>query len=411
MSSVSLDKICQLVRERNLYALEKLPYGSLYAKKGAESPVIKLARNGDVKSVDFLLDRGASIDEAVTAYAEKGHKKAVENLLERGANKNDALAGYAMGNYRQEVESLISDGADIGYALAGYAMGGHHEEVKNLISKEVDINNALYGYALASNKQAIDELLKDAKENNQSYDINQIAMPFAIKGKHKDVENFLKRGADINQVAKAYASAGNKKAVDDLLNRGADINAAALGYAMGGHHREVQNLFNGRASNYEDVVNVYAKYKRINVPLVCHTDHSIFRQKLMLKGNLLKFIKFVDRMRPLIKNHKLTYSEAETYLKKIGSSKTLMSWICVGPELIKRGKLQPDIYRQITNFLFETPSQKTANLVSTANERVLNAMGKSNRFFNDLINKKSSESEKTKEEEHSETSRTRKLDK
>ena len=54
-----------------------------------------LAKEGDVKSVEFLIiNFDASISDAVEGYAEGGHFKQVNKLIEEGASRHKAVRGY-----------------------------------------------------------------------------------------------------------------------------------------------------------------------------------------------------------------------------------------------------------------------------------------------------------------------------
>lgn len=123
--------------------------------------LIAAARNGQTKTVEFLLSKGANIhlqnDEQGTvliAAARNGRYKTVELLLSKGANINAqnkgqgfALNAAARNGQNKTVEVLLAKGADInaqnarhGSALNAAARNGHLATVELLVSKGADVN-------------------------------------------------------------------------------------------------------------------------------------------------------------------------------------------------------------------------------------------------------------------------------
>lgn len=123
--------------------------------------LIAAARNGQTKTIELLLSKGANIhlqnDEqgnALIAAARNGRYKTVELLLSKGAriNTQNAEQGFALNaaarnGQSKTVEVLLDQGADInaqngrhGSALNAAARNGHLAIVELLLDKGADIN-------------------------------------------------------------------------------------------------------------------------------------------------------------------------------------------------------------------------------------------------------------------------------
>lgn len=192
----------QLLRENNInvgclipdpLVIELYYTGKAYIKDRAKhlgslnDLLLIAARDGDIKNVEQLIERGANIKDddgtallkAAIAAARDGHIKTVKQLIEELAKINDigntsllqaAFATAAQFGYIKTVEQYIEKLTkinDVGNtALLMAAYNGHTEIVKLLIEKGVNINaRNIYGWtalacALLKGHAEIVELLK-----------------------------------------------------------------------------------------------------------------------------------------------------------------------------------------------------------------------------------------------------------
>jgi hypothetical protein len=189
------------------------------------SPVCQLASENDQKATTFLLDKGASKDDAVLGYAIGGHTDQVntllenevktllkngasKNLLANGPSKNAAVRGYAIGGHTDQVNPLLDKGASKDEAVFGYAIGGHTDQVNKLLDKGASKDGAVMGYAI---------------------------------GGHADqVNTLLDKGASKDEAVFGYAIGGHTDQVNKLLDKGASKDGAVMGYGMGGHTDQVK---------------------------------------------------------------------------------------------------------------------------------------------------------------------------
>lgn len=155
--------------------------------------LIAAARNGQVKTVELLLSKGADIHlqndkqgNALIAAARNGRYKTVDLLLSKGAevNAQNAEQGFALNaaarnGQRKTVEVLLHKGADInarndrhGSALNAAARNGHLAIVELLVDKGANVNLSSPGEGTAlaaayrNGKHRVVEFLKSkgAKE-------------------------------------------------------------------------------------------------------------------------------------------------------------------------------------------------------------------------------------------------------
>jgi esterase/lipase len=137
--------VYKLAKEKNKEGLNNL--SCIDVQSGYHTPISLLAKEADMDSVEFLLARGAKIDEAVRGAAIGGHTKQVEELLARGAKIDWAVYGAAFGGHTKQVEELLARGAKIDWAVYGAAFGGHTKQVEELLARGAKIDWAVSGAA------------------------------------------------------------------------------------------------------------------------------------------------------------------------------------------------------------------------------------------------------------------------
>jgi hypothetical protein len=149
--------VYKLAKEKNKEGLNNL--SCIDVQSGYHTPISLLAKEADMDSVEFLLARGAKIDEAVRGAAIGGHTKQVEELLARGAKIDWAVSGAAYGGHTKQVEELLARGAKIDWAVSGAAFGGHTKQVEELLARGAKIDWAVYGAAFGGHTKQVEELL------------------------------------------------------------------------------------------------------------------------------------------------------------------------------------------------------------------------------------------------------------
>ncbi|CAM9856850.1 unnamed protein product [Chrysoparadoxa australica] len=259
------------------------------------------ARNGHIKVIDVLLEKGADRcaanmdnDTALIIAARHGHKEVIDALLKKRININapnnvgwTALIMAAAHGHKECVLALLGGGAYIEYnnnrcgtALMLAAFYGRKEVVLALLEwkKKADIvnieaatkigNTALMYAARNGHKEVIDALLgRGAKKNTENMD-NDTALPKAAQNGHKGViDASSAKVAKIEAVNSAnndgktalmYAvDHGHEEVVETLLEKGAKMDEAytdswtALMHAAWRGHKEVVNALLKRGAKIE----------------------------------------------------------------------------------------------------------------------------------------------------------------
>jgi len=189
------------------------------------------AGNGDVATVQQLLDKGANIEAkenngytALMWAAEHGYVEAVKLLLDKGANieakdqyGNTALVEAVEENKEEVVKLLLSKGADVSslkYALIGRAGGCNSLVAIRPLVKVLLMAGANLNTKASDGQTALMNSLTNA-------DCNMDAVRFLIDS-GADVNAFNRMGG----TALMYAAArGNADLVQALIAKGANLNA------------------------------------------------------------------------------------------------------------------------------------------------------------------------------------------
>jgi hypothetical protein len=379
--------ICKLAKERNEQALRKMADQGigLNAIYGIYTPIMLLAEQNDVYSVEFLMSKfqissyyavwgyalggnvdevnmmlaqGASIHQAVQGYAAAGNVSEVNKLLARGANIDSAIQFYAFSHRIKETEELIARDAPSEEvkkvrkqaALLGYALNGCFQQVDELLSQGVEPNSAAFGYAMGGFVDKVNVLLE------RGADINYAAMGYAFSGNIDQVNNLITRDAKVDTIAFALATAGYVKEVNNLIERGANPDFAVKGYAHAFNTCEVNCLIT-KGARLDKAVEGFVVGKHLN-------DRNILRLLSLIKNEDLRTLIInkakeeninlniealqsqAIRTEKIMHAYKLDYAQARSL-----TIPHAREWLLQGHQLIKSRRIIEEIYWNISSFL------------------------------------------------------------
>lgn len=286
-SHLIVEKIYQLAKDKNKKALtELLNEGSIAVgvQSGSDNAIIRLAREGDVDSVNFLIDEfAASLNDATLGYASGGHVLAAITLRQAGVSHYSFINGLAQAGVPDLIHLWQPTPQYMFFrqvVIDGYARGGHFETVKNL--RENGLNNF---FVLSSYAESgfIEEVNKAFDHNNDLY----WAIEGYARGGYVDEVNKLLATDKPNVLGVAvrfYAIGGHVEQVNDLLERGASIDQAVMGYAEGDHIVQVNQLIAKGASRAKAAMFYIGFIKFDNIipvlRIMAHTDDEELRNAI-----------------------------------------------------------------------------------------------------------------------------------
>lgn len=283
----------------------------------------------------------------ITVLAKEKDYQAVDFLLQRfDANLNDAVFGAALSGDEAFTDKLLQRQAALAYAVRGAAAGGHKAFVNNLLGRGAGLQaEAAYGFGLGNHVEFVDDFI------NQDRTLIKDALQGAACGGHVELVNALiKRGASLDDAVFGAAFGGHMNLVNELIHRGASLKEAAIGFICGGH--------------------VTGTQKEI-LRFVAFIDHPKLRELFVNEAKHrntsldASLVKTAARLNELIRKNKLTFEQAEIYLK-VGPN----NWFLQGQRLVKEGKLPAELYFHIASFLTESSFKDTKVVFETVNERI-----------------------------------------
>jgi hypothetical protein len=244
--------VCQYARERKQSELAQLIQTTIKTVNFVyclETPIERLAFEGDDKAVQFLLNNfNGNIDYALRGYARANNVFATEAIIRLGTSLNYAIMGYAYVGNKNAVDTLIDLGADKNWAVVGYAHGYNNNNNKNII------NNILYPGIKP------DEVFEDSPYHQDV--LNGLA-----RGGHVEVvDNFFRqfrRDSVYRTQAKStlmfsYALVNNISEVYRWIfeSGGFDCNNALNGFLSGGHFSGFVSLYTSFNVTPASIVNM-----------------------------------------------------------------------------------------------------------------------------------------------------------
>ena len=289
----ALEVILRLARRCNRKALKEfLSQGySVGLRVNGFTAVEKLAMDGDVDAVNFLLDYFcAGLSSAARGYARAGNVEQVEALINMGACMEFAVEGYATSQLDEHVFDLINRGAEIYYAIYGYAqvnaiekmikLDGLVMEKLNMTVEGVTIAELRYnydniedawhaGFAKAGNTTLLDAL----NGRPERVDYRRI-IAYADAGLFDYVDACIASASHpsimIGVAVEGYALGGHKEHVEKLLLTGTDICYAIIGYANAGLIRHATDLI--KRSDDNEMAYLYLVDGLMHAGLVTKAD-------------------------------------------------------------------------------------------------------------------------------------------
>ena len=270
--------------------LSELPYAY---PESAFSTLTFTAKQGDIKGIRLMLDRGANVNmrdekeiDPLQWASNNGHSAVVQMLLGHGADVNSrpgllgtALHAACSKRHSAIVEILLCNGADVnGPVFAGWtslfaaAWIGHHTIVQLLLVRCADVNRrggvlgtALHAASYQGHTEIIETLLINGADVNTDCGCWGAPLHIASKRGHTSViKILLSHGADVDAMtdwgSPLYYAArnGHYSTVQLLLKNGADVNArskksrTALQIAKSQGHSAVVDLLKAAGAR-EDI--------------------------------------------------------------------------------------------------------------------------------------------------------------
>ena len=188
----------------------------------------------------FLLDNGAEITKQVLFNAALiGNRDIIELLLNKDKSTSYKLLEHAVSmNVKHSIEYLLDKGAKIDDHILSIAVikKHEHEDGKNerdivalLLDRGAEISAGVFRQALCSGSREVVELLLD-----RGTEVSDSDLEIAAECSNKSVvELLLDKGARISDTTlMAAVNGGNNDIIKLLLNKGAKINEDVLCLAL-----------------------------------------------------------------------------------------------------------------------------------------------------------------------------------
>ncbi|MFJ1270140.1 hypothetical protein ACD661_16400 [Legionella lytica] len=351
------------------------------------------ARGGYVDEVNQLIAQGANKDYAAEGFGIGGHLHEAKQLLAQGASRDKTVRGFAVGGHGHEVNQLITEGANKNYAIQGFAIGGHVREVKQLNTEVLDVNDALAGFAMGGHVHEVNQLMV------QSRPIACTLMGYAEGGHILQIKQLMPQVSSSmskNDLVISYARGGHVNAVNELIAQGVGPECALSGYASRGYLKEVNELLSQKgAAHYADwAASSYGLGKYINeanlLSLLSFTDaqelrtciaekyvmdlpdlrdptHSEIQRKKIIEEYILQHLaplmKKAEKLNQLMREKHLNLEQAKGYLSTAANV-----WAFQGQQLVREGKILPEIYFHIFSFINGCSVNDNIKIIDAANQ-------------------------------------------
>lgn len=392
------EKIYRFAKEKNKEALIKIveENGCIDILQRGYTPIMRLAKEGNVASVEFLLNTfNASRNDAALGYAWGGYIEHVNQQIKQGANRNSAVFGYAIGGDVERTNQLIKQGAGRNSAVLGYACGGHIEQVDQLIERGASCNDAVLGYAYGGYVEQVNQLIE------QRASLDFAASGYAEGGYVEQVDQLIEQGASRNDAVYGYAMGGHVEQVNQQIALGASRDSAVNGYAISGHVEQVNQQIELGASR-DDAVNGYAEGghgEQVNQQIKLGANRNSAVKGYMHGGymkpaNVLRLMAFTEdeelrkllaerakknddsldidvlqakatRLNNIMREYQLGFNQAQSL-----TIQGTRAWLLQGPWLVKNGVFTPEIYYYITSFIIGPSIQDTNKVLEAVSKKL-----------------------------------------
>lgn len=327
------------------------------------------ARENNVQLMDELLERGASLDFAAEGAAAGNHIELTNDLInKRKANKDYAALGAARGNHVTLTNDLIERGASLNFAVEGAAAGNHPELAHDLISRGASMHKAFTAATAGNHTEFAKQLaeLIEKKNINEEDTYTCCLLGAASAGNTKLIKyllnmkqrNWKTYQKTLNLAVGAAAKAGHMELTSYLIRQGANPDCA-VEFAVAGENVIHTNLLIGRGASHKQAV------KGLKSQDYAQAQHFI---SFIKDPEFKKLLTKQSKLNYLMTEYKLTLSEAEQYLAVKGNN-----WLFQGKNLIGDivdEKIPYEVYLHVTSFVVGCSVQSAETIVNVANERV-----------------------------------------
>jgi hypothetical protein len=187
-----VDKIIELAKSRNLVLVQLLRNTSVDAFYGPVNAVFLLAKEGDAKTVDILMDQfKANPNWAVAGAAAGGHSQLVDSLLGKGALLSYAMYGAGMSGDMKLVDKLEAKGGYLSWALCGASgleqASTFYNDIYSIVSQRVEFAPSDYFFYTNLNDPTRTDQLKELP----GFVDHLLIAAAAMRGDEKIVDDYL----------------------------------------------------------------------------------------------------------------------------------------------------------------------------------------------------------------------------
>lgn len=302
-------KVYRLAKERKKDELEQMVEEGicLGVFERFYNAVMLLARDGDQKSVNFLLDKFmASPHHAIQGYAWGGHHHLVDAELKRGVPHVFAIQGYAnagntemiatIDNRYKSTSHLYKIERDLNYEILGYAQTGLFDNATHPVTSRNNSEKMLaQGAAMGGFHKKVTALITEPHGEKKL--IPYAILGYAQAGNFAAAKRLVRDGDDATKVADGYARGGHVSEAESyqfVERRGYETNilyftgTVLYGYAHSGHIARINQIFPGTGQHVETIFAGYRDglhWRPSNLlHLIALNDHSVINGTLTDKA-------------------------------------------------------------------------------------------------------------------------------